>query len=55
MPLDDEHGVEDVVPDLAGDTEAEVEVLVVMREVVFLHIPHVRGKSRVMEAIVKRA
>ena len=39
--LDDEDGVEDVVPDLAGDAETKVEVLVVMSEMVFLHLTHV--------------
>ena len=45
MPLDEEHGVEDVVPDLAGDTEAKVEVLVVVRHVVFLEVPDISRET----------
>ena len=49
--LDDEDGVEDVVPDLAGDAETEVEVLVVVRKVIPLHFADIRGKPRVMESM----
>ncbi len=50
MVLDDKDGVEDVVPDLAGNAEAEVEVLVVVCEVILFHVPHIRRESRVVEA-----
>ena len=39
--LDDEDGVEDVVPDLAGDAETKVEVLVVVGKVVLFHFSHI--------------
>ena len=48
--LDDEDGVEDVVPDLAGDAETEVEVLVVTSEMVFLHLTHVGRETGVMKS-----
>ena len=48
--LDDEDGVEDVVPDLAGDAETKVEVLVVMSEMVFLHLTHVGWETGVMKS-----
>ena len=48
--LDDEDGVEDVVPDLAGDAETKVEVLVVMSEMVFLHLTHVGRETGVMKS-----
>ena len=49
--LDDEDGVEDVVPDLAGDAETEVEVLVVMSEMVFLDLGHESGQALVVHTI----
>ena len=50
MALDREDGVEDVVPDFAGDAETEVEVLVVMSEMVFLHLTHVGRETGVMKS-----
>lgn len=35
------NGLEDVIPHLAGDAETKLEVLVVVRKVVFLHLPQV--------------
>lgn len=43
MSLGDKNGVEDVVPDLAGHPEAEIEVLVVVRKMVLLHLVDVCG------------
>lgn len=43
--LDDQDGVEYVVPDLARDSEAEVEVLVVVSEVIFLHLLNICWES----------
>ena len=43
--------VEHVVPDLARHAEAQVEILVVMREVVTLHLADIRGKPRVVESM----
>ena len=51
MSLDDKNGVEDVVPDLAGHAEAEVEVLVVVREVVLLHLVDICWQTCVVEAV----
>ena len=48
--LDDEDGVEDVVPDLAGDAETEVEVLVVMRKVVLLHLFQIGREASVVQS-----
>ena len=45
MALDREDGVEDVVPDFAGDAETEVEVLVVVRHVVFLEVPDISRET----------
>ena len=42
-------GVEDDVPHLARHSEAQVEVLVVVGEVVLLHLLHVRGETRMVE------
>ena len=44
-----EHRVKHVIPDLARDTEAQLEVLVMVREMVLLHLLHVRGQARVMQ------
>ena len=49
--LNDKDSVEDVIPDFAGDTKAKVEVLVVVCKVILLHVPDVRGESRVMESV----
>ena len=53
MQLDGEDGVEDVVPNLAGDSEAKVEVLVVMCEMILLHVADVGRESRVVETASK--
>ena len=48
--LDDEDGVEDVVPDLAGHAKAEVKVLVVMCQMILLHVSEMGRQARVMHA-----
>ena len=48
-PLHGKNSVEHVVPHLARHTEAELEVLVVVREVVLLHLTDVRGELRVVQ------
>ena len=50
--LDGQDGVEDVIPDLARDSESEVEVLVVVGKVVLFHLAHVRGQLGVMQRVV---
>ena len=52
MALDHKDGVEDVIPDFAGDPETEIEVLVVVREMVLLHLPHVLRQFRVVEGVM---
>lgn len=41
--LHGQDGGEDVVPHLARHAESEVEVLVMMRQMVLLHLTHVLG------------
>ena len=49
--LNREHSVEDVVPNLACESEAEVKVLVMVSKVVFLHLLRIRWESRVVKAV----
>ena len=50
VDLDRQNGIKDVVPDLAGHAESEVEILVMMREMVLLHLREVRRKAGVVHA-----
>ena len=48
--LDSEYSVEDVVPNLAGDSETEVEVLVMVSKVILLQVPNICREPGVVEA-----
>lgn len=47
-----ELGAKNVIPDLGSDTEAELEVFVVVFEVVLFHLPHVLWEFCVVEGVM---
>lgn len=47
--LDGEHCVKHVVPNFARDTEAQLEVFVVVGKMILLHLTHIRRQTGVVE------
>lgn len=47
-----QHSPKDIVPNLAGNTETELKVLIVMSEVVSLHFTKISRETGVVKRIV---
>jgi len=52
LTLNGEHGVEHHIPYLAGHSEPELKVLIVVSEMIFLHCTHVRWQLRVVQSVM---